>query len=392
MWKTVVASFVSAVLGGLIVFLALSNTLVADNGQPTTRDSVVRESPGQPVSDRPSNATQIYNSVSSGVVHIRAIFTRERTDFFGFRTQQQAEATGSGFVIDKDGLIVTNAHVVQDSGGVANRITVVLGEDELDARLLGTDPSTDIAVLKVDPGSRKLKVLTLADSSRLDVGDSVYAIGSPFGLEGSMTEGIISALNRTIDSPNPQFRIRGAIQTDAAVNPGNSGGPLINAEGQVVGINTQIASRTGEFSGIAFAIPSNMVKEVVGQIEQKGRASHPWLGISGMEITKSLAETLKLPVENGVMVVQLVPGGPAEKSGLKGATTVIANEQTGQQIPSGGDVITRIDSKKITTMDDILGIVETKRVNDTVRVELYRGAQKQTISLKLGERPQSFTE
>lgn len=394
MWKTITMSFISAILGGLLVFFAMTAVLPAGNRTTPDSDTTVATSSDGGISSEGLHATEVYRRFAPGVAHIRSVFTTERTDFFGFRLPpQEQEADGSGFIIDKSGLIVTNAHVVQDSNSVASKITVTLGDDEeVEARLLGTDPSTDIALLKINPGNRTLRVLKLGDSSKLKVGNKVYAIGSPFELEGTMTEGIISALNRTIDSPNRQFKIRGAIQTDAAVNPGNSGGPLINASGEVIGINSQIASSSGSFAGIAFAVPSNTVKEVTKQIKKGGRAQHPWLGISGLEVTSDLAQALKLPVTSGVMLVQVVPGSPAEKAGLKGASEAVIDEQTGQQIPAGGDILTRIDDKKITTMEDLLTFVEGRKVGETVKLELYRGNQKQTISLKLGERPQSFSE
>ncbi|MHB8840791.1 MAG: S1C family serine protease [Candidatus Aquicultor sp.] len=353
---------------------------------------VVQESGGQKTTEGLTGG-DIYKRFAPGVVHIKSVFTGVRSDFFGFSVPSQQEADGSGFIVDKSGLIVTNAHVVQDSNSTASKITVLMGnQQEVSAKLLGTDPSTDIAVLKIEPQGKTLRVLDLGDSSKLQVGDNVYAIGSPFDLDGTLTQGIVSAINRTIDSPNQQFKIRGAIQTDAAVNPGNSGGPLLNAFGEVIGINSQIASNSGSFAGIAFAIPSNTVKEIVGQIEKGGKASHPWIGVGGIEVSKDLANLLKLPVDRGVMIARVVPGSPAEKAGLKAGSQSLVNSQTGQQIPVGGDIIGKIDTIDVLTMDDILNFIEKHKVGDRVTLEVYRGKDKKHVTLSLGERPQNLVQ
>ncbi|WP_286984324.1 trypsin-like peptidase domain-containing protein [Candidatus Aquicultor secundus] len=380
----------SAVIGGLLVFFALQATVPVTKGKVINQ--VVRESGGQKTTGGLTGG-DIYKRFAPGVVHIKSVFTGVRSDFFGFSVPLQQEADGSGFIVDKSGLIVTNAHVVQDSNSTANKITVLMGDQqEVSAKLLGTDPSTDIAVLKIDPQGKTLRVLDLGDSSKLQVGDDVYAIGSPFELDGTLTQGIVSAIDRTIDSPNQQFKIRGAIQTDAAVNPGNSGGPLLNAFGEVVGINSQIASNSGSFAGIAFAIPSNTVKEIVGQIEKSGKASHPWLGIGGIEVGKDMAKLLKLPVDHGVMIAQVVPGSPAEKAGLKASSQSLVNSQTGQRIPVGGDIIGKIDTISVLTMDDILNFVEKHKVGDRVTLEVYRGKEKKQVTFALGERPQNLVQ
>lgn len=390
MWKTALTSLVSAVIGGLLVFFALQATVPVTKGKVINQ--VVRESGGQKTTGGLTGG-DIYKRFAPGVVHIKSVFTGVRSDFFGFSVPLQQEADGSGFIVDKSGLIVTNAHVVQDSNSTANKITVLMGDQqEVSAKLLGTDPSTDIAVLKIDPQGKTLRVLDLGDSSKLQVGDDVYAIGSPFELDGTLTQGIVSAIDRTIDSPNQQFKIRGAIQTDAAVNPGNSGGPLLNAFGEVVGINSQIASNSGSFAGIAFAIPSNTVKEIVGQIEKSGKASHPWLGIGGIEVGKDMAKLLKLPVDHGVMIAQVVPGSPAEKAGLKAGSQSLVNSQTGQRIPVGGDIIGKIDTISVLTMDDILNFVEKHKVGDRVTLEVYRGKEKKQVTFALGERPQNLVQ
>jgi S1-C subfamily serine protease len=204
-----------------------------------------------------------------------------------------------------------------------------------------------------------------------------------------MTEGIVSALNRTIESPNPNFMIRGAIQTDAAVNPGNSGGPLINSSGEVIGINSQIASNSGSFAGIAFAIPSNTVRKIAKQIEDTGGAHHTWLGIGGIELTKDIADKLKLPVTRGVMVGRVYTSSPADTAGLVGAGRVLLDD-TGQQVTMGGDIIVKIGNKNVSKMDDILNFVEEHKVGDKVTFEIYRNKKKMPVSLTLVERPREF--
>jgi len=391
MWKTALTSFVSAILGGLLVFSAMSGVVPRDYQKDDIK-AIVKEA-RESNSSQELSAGEIYERFGAGVVHIRSVFTGTRTDFFGFIIPEKQVADGSGFIIDKSGLIVTNAHVVQDSRTRANRITVVLDDKtELEAKLLGTDVNTDLALLKIDPGNKKLSALELGDSSKLRVGDIVYAIGSPFGLEGTMTQGIVSALNRTIDSPNRQFRIRNVIQTDAAVNPGNSGGPLISSDGKVVGVNSQIAARSGDFAGIAFAVPSNTVKEVTSQIQKQGRASHPWVGISGEEINKELAEFLKLPVSKGIMIARVFPGSPAEKAGLKGGNQSLVNNETGERFIVGGDIITKINKEKITSMDELLSAIRKHKVGDQIELEIHRDNEKKVIKLKLGELPQSAVE
>ncbi|MDI6815681.1 MAG: trypsin-like peptidase domain-containing protein [Actinomycetota bacterium] len=392
MWKTAITSFIAAIIGGALVFGAITYIIPQEVlTTPGATTTTTMPDSGAKTPQPTLSPAEVYERYNSGVVHIRSVFTGERTDFFGFPIVETQVAEGSGFIIDNAGLIVTNAHVVEGSDVKASQITVVLSDKtEVEAKLLGTDINTDLALLKIDPGKRKLEVLELGDSSKLRVGDSVYAIGSPFGLEGTMTEGIISALNRTIDSPNGQFKIRNVVQTDAAVNPGNSGGPLISVTGKVIGVNSQIAARSGDFAGIAFAVPSNTVKDIVAQLQDKGRASHPWVGISGIEINKELADLITLPVDRGVLIAQVFQGSPAAVAGLKGGDKRLITNQG--EIIIGGDVVTKINGTMITTMDELIGIVRDNKVGETIELEIYRGNNRQSISLKLGELPQSTSE
>ena len=264
--------------------------------------------------------------------------------------------TGSGFVYSGDGYIVTNAHVVEGAGG---QIKVKVGDgDTLDARLVGQDASTDLALLKVDKSG--LKPLELAASSTVEVGDPAYAIGNPFGLDRTLTTGIVSALQREISSPNG-FSISDVIQTDAAINPGNSGGPLFDAQGKVIGVNSQIES-TGEQSGnvgIGFAIPSNTVKNVVEQLKESGKATHAYLGVSTSDASGA-----------GAVVQQVTPGGPAAEAGLR-----------------PGDVITALGGKPVEDSSSLSSLVDGFEPGDEVEVELSRGVAKETLKVTLAERP-----
>ena len=251
--------------------------------------------------------------------------------------------------------------------------------------MVGKDPSTDVALLEVDAPSDQLHPLALGDSSQLQVGDSVVAIGNPFGLDRTVTTGIVSALQREIRAPNG-FTIDNVIQTDAAINPGNSGGPLLGADGRVIGINSQIESAGGGGNvGIGFAVPINTAHEVVQQLLANGKVEHAFLGISGTDLTPQLADVLNLPVKQGALVQSVVSGGPADKAGIKGgdATATIG----GQRVRAGGDVITAIDGKAVTGMDDVISVVNQKQPGDEVELSLADGDQKRTVTVTLGDRP-----
>jgi S1-C subfamily serine protease len=384
MWRTISISFISAVIGGLIVFGAVST--YQPNLPAEKPPSVTIEQPSVEEKTGLLTAEQIYEKFAPSVVHIKSVFTRTSLDFFGFPFKERGEANGSGFIIDKKGFIVTNAHVVQDARGkAADSIQVILpDETEVAAKLVGSDPSTDIALLKINVPTKKLAIITLGDSSKLKVGDTVYAIGNPFGYDRSMTKGIISALGRTIEAPNG-FAIRNVIQTDAAVNPGNSGGPLINAFGRVIGVNAQIASKSEDFAGIAFAIPSNTVKRVISEIKSKGRASHAWLGIQGQDITPKLRKLLRLPTNKGILIVTVIPNSPAEKAGLKGGDTEVII--SGERVTLGGDIILKVDDQDINSMDILLREIEKHRPGDKVKLTILRDQKTKIITVTLGERP-----
>jgi S1-C subfamily serine protease len=379
--------FGSGAIGGLVVavvgLLLIATGAIGDEG-----DSQPALAPGPlttPASDSSAKGltvSQIYDRDSQGVAFIRSQITQTTQSPFGlFPQQQQSTATGSGFVIDNDGHILTNAHVVQD----AQRIDVEVGDDgeTRKAELVGSDPSTDVALLKVEEND-DLKPLRLGDSGKSRVGDPVVAIGNPFGLDRTVTSGIVSALQREIQAPNG-FSISNVIQTDAAINPGNSGGPLLNANGEVIGINSQIASQSGGNEGVGFAVPIETAKDVADQLLHGGKVEQAYLGISGGDLTPQIANALNLSVEHGALIERVVPDGPADDAGLRGAT----GEGTigGQTFPVGGDVITQVDGRDVEGMEDVISAVNEHDSGDRVDITVVRDGDEQVFTVTLGKRP-----
>ncbi len=296
------------------------------------------------------------------------------------------EGTGSGFVYDRQGHIVTNYHVVENAESVS--VAFASGQS-YPATVVGQDPSTDLAVLQVEVPSLP-DPLPLGDSSQLRVGQFVMAIGNPFQLERTLTLGIISALQRVIQSPDGRF-IGEAIQTDAAINPGNSGGPMLNLAGEVVGVNSQIISPSGAYAGIGFAISSNTVRRVVPELIANGRFAHPWLGIRILALTPDVIQSLQQAgvdtgTTGGVLVIEVVSGSPAEASGLRGGSRQV--QVGGSTVPVGGDVITAINDQQILTGQDLTMYLDAEtNVGDRVQLAIVRDGQEQTISVTLGEMP-----
>jgi len=298
-------------------------------------------------------------------------------------SQGDTSDVGSGFVYDNLGHIITNAHVVDG----ANKATVTfLDGSQYSAEIIGEDRFTDIAVIKVSEKPRLLHPLQIGDSSLLQVGEQVAAIGNPFGLSGSMTSGIVSQMGRLIATPDTAFSIPDVIQTDAAINPGNSGGPLLNMKGQVIGINTAILSGTGEFAGVGFAIPSNTVSKIVPALIEDGKYTHPWIGITGQDIDPDLAQALQLKQAKGFMIITVVDGSPADKAGLKGRTITL--ETGGKEYPAGGDIIISVDDKEVRKISDILiHLQREKSVGDEMVLGVLRDGEFLHITLELVERP-----
>lgn len=296
----------------------------------------------------------------------------------------RGSSLGSGFVYDVNGHIITNNHVIND----ANKITITfLDGTSYNAKVVGKDPFTDLAVIKADVDPALLHPLPIGDSSKLRVGDQVAAIGNPFGLSGSMTSGIVSQLGRLLLEPGTSaFSIPDVIQTDAAVNPGNSGGPLLNMRGEVIGINTAIQSGTGEFTGIGFAVPSKTISKIVPILIKEGQYKHPWLGISGIDIDPDLANILQLKDTRGFLIVNVVNDSPAEKAGLHGASET--KEIDGIKYQIGGDVILSVDNKDVRKIDDILIYLQhEKQVGDAINLEILRDGRITNFELILQERP-----
>ena len=291
---------------------------------------------------------------------------------------------GSGFVYSDKGYIITNNHVVDDAGKVT--VTFLDGESYT-AKIIGTDPDLDLAVLKVEVGATYLEPIPIGDSSQLKVGEQITAIGNPFGLSGSMTSGIISQMGRLLPQDSG-YSIPDVIQTDAAINPGNSGGPLLNMNGEVVGINTAIQSATGEFTGVGFAVPSNTVKKVVPILIEEGVFHHPWMGISGSDVDPDLAKVRELNSSKGFLIATVVEGSPAEDAGLQGIT--ITKEIDGREYALDGDIIVKIDDKVVRKISDILiHLQREKSIGDEMVMTVNRDGTLIEVILVLGERPQN---
>lgn len=326
--------------------------------------------------------TKIYNNVSDSVVQIASTREMSNTSVIinGNPLEQKSVATGSGFVYDESGHIITNNHVIEES--ITIEVTFNSGNTYY-AKVIGTDVSNDIAVLEItdDISDELIIPLELDDSSNLVVGEPAIAIGNPFGLSNTMTVGIISQTGRLL--PNQEgFSIPNVIQTDAAINPGNSGGPLLDLNGKVIGMNTAIQTKTGEFSGVGFAVPSNTIKKIVPILIQKGEYKHPWIGISGMNINSKISDTLDLPKNyKGVLVANVIEDSPADKAGLKEA--VYNNKQEIR----GADIIIAIDKTPINRMADIIDYISSKEVGDTVQFTINRDGKTIDLNVTLASRP-----
>jgi S1-C subfamily serine protease len=377
-------SLISGALGGLVA-VVIGAILIATDVIDTGDEKVVQPSISQPVvsgdnGESGSTVSEIYDKIGPGVVFIQARVTQETQSPFGFPRQEEGTATGSGFVLDKEGYILTNAHVVDGASDVAVGFE---GQRTVDAKLVGQDLSTDLAVLKVDPDDARLTPLQLGDSSKIDVGDPAVAIGNPFGFDRTVTTGIISALQRQIEAPNG-FQITDVIQTDASINPGNSGGPLLDGAGRVIGVNSQIATGgSGSGSvGIGFAVPINTAKRVIPQLKEDGKVERPYLGVTTADVNEDLADDLNLPAKQGALVQSVVPDGPADKAGLRAGRT-----QTAGGFVAGGDLVVKVDGKDVKNAADVGAAIQDNKPGDEVEVEYFRGDERKTAKVKLGERP-----
>jgi 2-alkenal reductase len=293
------------------------------------------------------------------------------------------ECIGSGFVIDREGHIVTNNHV---SAAAEDLLVTLADEHTVPARVLGTDPGSDLAVLKIDPPAEELTVAELGESATLRVGQRAIAIGNPFGLERTITTGVISSLARTMPRDDSDFQLAELIQTDAAINPGNSGGPLLDSQGKVIGVNTAIASNTGTNSGVGFAIPVDIVRRVASELITRGRYRHPWLGITGGTITPEMVEAANLPIDTGVLVAEVEPDSPADKAGLRGGSQLV--QVPGLSMLVGGDIVIAINHVPVKGFDDVVNYLASHTsVGDVVTLTILRGAQEIDVGVTLEERP-----
>jgi putative serine protease PepD len=316
------------------------------------------------------NNVQVYKAISPGVVSIKS--TSYRQDYFG--QVEEGSGSGSGSVIDDQGHILTNFHVVEG----AQKLSASLGGGKTyPARVIGGDPDTDLAVIKVDAPREALTIVPLGDSDRLVVGQKVLAIGNPFGFDRTLTTGVISGLQRPIRARNGR-PIEGAIQTDASINPGNSGGPLLNSHGQMIGINSQILSPSGASAGVGFAIPVSIAKRVVPELIKNGVVSRPKLGIGSRDV-QYLKGQVELPVSEGVMIWEIAPSGSAAQAGLRG----LAQTEDGDFVM--GDIIVAIDGEKVSERDDLFRILDKHKVGDVVKVDIYRDNKKMTVPVRLLE-------
>ena len=379
-----------AVIGGA---LALAGAAAFGKlGSKTTVQQVTQTSTGipttsqTPASGKALTAEQIYRRDAPGVVQITATsVSQSSTDPFNLlpNSPQTSQSLGSGFVIDKAGHIVTNYHVIQGAKKVQVSFS---GQDEITATVVGKDPSTDVAMLKIDAHARALTPLELGNSDAVVVGDSVDAIGNPFGFTRTLTTGVVSAVQRQIEAPN-SLPIDHAIQTDAAINHGNSGGPLIDAQGRVIGVTSQISTgSTGQQGsvGIGFAIPINTVRSVAAQIISSGKAQHAFLGLDAAPVTPQLAKLFHLPSTTGLLIQDVQAGSGADKAGLKAGKTAVVVQGESYQV--GGDMIVAIDGNPVTTYQQLRDAIASRKPGDKMKLEIYRNGSKQTVTATLGQR------
>jgi 2-alkenal reductase len=388
--------------------LAISGVFPVNHAQTNATVPRALAQSSYSVNDLEAEYVSLYQQVNPSVVSVQvrqpvsASMMNQLPQFPGFpqgpngndQGQQYAYGQGSGFVYDTDGHIVTNYHVA----GEADQITVVFADGtSAGASLVGGDPDSDLAVLKVDPAGLDLHPVTLGDSDSLLVGQLVVAIGNPFGLEGTMTTGIVSALGRMLasqaaTSDGGTFNIPDVIQTDAAINPGNSGGPLLDLAGDVIGVNTAIESSMSQNNGVGFAVPSNIVARVVPELIKNGTYEHPWLGIAGGTLTPQVRDAMNLDADQrGVLVADVTSGSPADQAGLRGSSRQITIDS--QQVMVGGDVIVSADNQPINTFDDLLGfITNDTTVGQTVTFGVLRDGKTIDIEVTLAARPRTPTQ
>ena len=349
----------------------------APNPTPPT-DTAAPAPSNAPLTPEEQNNVHIYKQASPAVANI--ITRTVEYDFFF--NAVPVEGAGSGFVIDAKGYILTNYHVVAE----AEKIEVLLGDQHAQSRypakFIGADQRNDVALVKIDPKGAQLTALPLGDSNTLLVGQKVLAIGNPFGFQSTLTTGVVSALGRTVQTGQNTF-IEDAIQTDASINRGNSGGPLLDTRGQVIGINSAIYSPTGTAAGVGFAIPINLARRIANDLITEGRVRRASLGVEVTPMFANLADYLKLPVKQGLLIERVVPGGPAGRAGLRGGSSPVTDGL--RRYMTGGDVIVSADGKPIASQLDLNLVLNKKRPGDAIKLEYYRGRQKMEVTVALGD-------
>jgi S1-C subfamily serine protease len=377
----------AAVLGGVVSLIGAS-AFGVEAGATTIRQLVPVLGGVSPTAFDGANSgealtiNEIFRRDAPGVVQVTSTqIVRTPADPFGFGTPQTEtyKALGSGFVVDKAGHIVTNYHVIAGAKSVEVSFS---NSDNMKAKIVGSDPSTDIAVLQIDARSRALTPLLLGNSDRVRVGDSVVAIGNPLGFDRSVTAGIVSAVQRAISAPN-EYPIDHVIQTDAPINHGNSGGPLINSRGEVIGVNAWIA--TGSGSGIGFAIPVNTVRDVAAQLIRSGKVEHPFIGVTAKPLTPEIAKLFNLPTAHGLLVAGVQGGSGAAAAGLRAASQQAV--VSGESWPIGGDLIISADGVQLSSVDQLRDVIAAKKPGESISLQVYRGKTRLTISVKLGRQP-----
>jgi S1-C subfamily serine protease len=347
----------------------------------------VLESTGAPGAFNPK---AIYKNEAPGVVTVVSLFGSGSLDsLLGDNGGGGGGGVGSGFVLSDQGEIATNAHVVTTGQGDnirrARAVYVEFADgNQVEAKIVGADPNADIALLKIDPKGLTLRPLPLGDMANVDVGEPVAAIGSPFGERQSLSVGVISALDRSIESLT-NFRISGAIQTDAAINPGNSGGPLVDRNGRVIGVNQQIKSTSGGGEGVGFAVPVDAIKRSLDMLRNGGQARYAYLGVSSVELYPQLVDKFDLKVDKGAWVQEVNAGGPAEKAGIRGGGSPVTFQA--QAFRPGGDVITKVDGKPVESSSQLADLIADYKPGDEVPLEIHRKGETREIKVKLGERP-----
>jgi S1-C subfamily serine protease len=356
----------------------------------TTKVQVLEQSAGAEGERRTSfDPRRIYKDEAPGVVTVVSLFGSQGLDSIIGGGGGDQGGVGSGFVVSRDGEIATNAHVVTTGEGDeikrANQLYVEFADgNQVEAKIVGFDPNADIALIKVDPQGLTLRPLPLAKDSEVQVGTPVAAIGSPFGEKQSLSVGVVSAVDRAIGSLT-EFQISGAIQTDAAINPGNSGGPLVDGRGRVIGVNQQIKSQSGGGEGVGFAVPAPVVQRSLEGLREDGKVRYAYLGVQSVELYPQLVDHFDLPVGKGAWVQVVQPDGPGAKAGLKGGKEDAKFQA--RTFTDGGDIITKIDDRKIDTPDDLSEAVQLFDPGQKVKVQVYRDGKKRDLDLTLGERP-----